>query len=85
MKSLYQLTEDLIIFKSQDARVSKLLEKYPYIGEEMGSFIHQSSLVLLTIIGYASKRFLRNNFFNRPSILAKMLDNFNALDAMMVF
>ena len=47
----------------------------------MSPFLDQSSLVLLTMISHASKRYLRNNFFpNRPSILAKMLDNFNRLD-----
>lgn len=41
--------------------------------------------MLLTIVGYCSTAFLQKNFFNRPSILAKMLDNFNTLDELMVF
>jgi hypothetical protein len=41
--------------------------------------------VLLTLISHASKHYLLNNVFNRPSILAKILDNFNELDKEMNF
>ena len=51
----------------------------------MGPFIEQSSLVLLTVISQCSKTYLQHNFFNRPSILAKMLENFNTLDELMKF
>ena len=51
----------------------------------MSPFLSQSSLVLLTIISYCSTTYLHKNFLSRPSILAKMLDNFNKLDELMVF
>lgn len=35
------------------------------------------------MISHASKRYLRNKFFERPSILAKMIDNLNSLDQQM--
>jgi len=63
-----------------EPRIQRLLDKCPYIKEKMSGFIPQCQLVLLTLKSHASKRFLLNNFFNRPSILAKMLDNFNKLD-----
>ena len=86
MSSMYQLSQDLLMFKAQASRVSKLLESFPQIEERMGPFLDQSSLVLLTMISHASKRYLRINFFpNRPSILAKLLDNFNRLDEQMNF
>lgn len=65
--------------------MASCLQQYPYIEEHMGSFHEQCSLVVLTMLSHCSKRFLRNCFFNRPSILAKMIDNLNTLDSQMVF
>jgi len=80
VKSLYQLSQDVLVFMQNEPRIQRLLEKCPYIKEKMNGFIPKCQLVLLTLKSHASKRFLLNNFFNRPSILAKMLDNFNKLD-----
>jgi len=85
MKGLYQLSQDLIIFNHHSQRVEDILKKFPQISEHMSPFIQQSSLVLLTLISHSSQKFLQKNFFNRPSILAKMLDNFNELDTHMTF
>lgn len=38
MKNLYQLSQDFIMFKEQELRVSKILIKHPYLAEQMGSF-----------------------------------------------
>ena len=51
----------------------------------MGPFLDQSSLVLLTLISHASKRYLKKEFLSRPSILAKLIENFNVLDSQMTF
>ena len=51
----------------------------------MQTFFPLCSVVLLNLISKASRRFIRKNFFNRPSILNKILDNFNKLDTYMKF
>ena len=85
MKSLFQLSQDLIIFNNHETRVNRILNDFPYIKEQMSPFIAQSSLVLLTLTSQASQKCLKNNFFNRPSILGKILDNLNRLDELMTF
>ena len=56
------------------------MKQYPYIDENMDPFIETCSLVLLSLVGEASKPYITKNFFNRPSILASILDSFAYLD-----
>ncbi len=78
MKGLHQLSQDVLMFQNLDKRVQRIIDDHcPYIKEKMSPFVPQCSLVLLTLISHASKHYLLNNVFNRPSILAKILDNFN--------
>ena len=77
------MSQDVLLFKDHEMRVHRMLREYPYIQEKMGPFFQQCTLVLLTFISHASKKYLQNNFLARPSILANMIDNFNSLDNQM--
>ena len=82
---LPQLASDLIKFYQIKDKVESIAQSYKYINESMGPFIETCSLVLLTLVSQTSKPIITKNFFNRPSILASILDYFAFLDGCISF
>ena len=85
MGILPQLAHDLILFYQNPELTERMVKRYPYIDENMTPFIETCSLVLLSLVGEASKPYITKNFFNRPSILASLLDSFAYLDMCIVY
>ena len=82
---LPQLASDLIKFYGISEKVQNIAQSYKYIDESMGPFLETCSLIILTLVSQTSKPIITRNFFNRPSILASILDYFSFLDSCITF
>ena len=82
---LPQLANDVLIFSNESVQVKRLIKTIPYLQENMSPFIDQCALVVLSLVDIATKPFIQQHFFKRPSMLAKLLDTFDQLDACIQF
>ena len=62
-----------------------MLANIPYLKESMKPFTDQCALVVLSLVDIATKPYIRKHFFNRPSLLAKLLDTFEQLEEKIEF
>ena len=81
MEILPSLALDLLNFYQNPEKTNKMVADFPCIEDNMKPFIQTCSLVLLSLVNEASKPYITKNFFNRPSILASILDSFDKLDS----
>ena len=75
----------MLIFYEESIQVKKLIKNIPYLHENMSPFIDQCALVVLSLVDISTKPYIKKHFFNRPSMLAKLLDTFDLLDAKIEF
>lgn len=82
---LPQLAQDVLMFSEDKSQVDNLLSNIPYLKESMKPFTDQCALVVLSLVDIATKPYIRKHFFNRPSLLAKLLDTFEQLEEKIEF